>query len=88
MEALFFQEMVPPDRYHAFVQGGKPNQLLSVEIQGLERLTEYFVVIDCTLRFKMKNGELKETFLQDRWVHSGDKWYHVIRNPIIFPTAG
>jgi hypothetical protein len=88
LEALFFQEMVPAARYHAFVQGGKSNTLLAVEIQGLEHLSAYCVTIACVLRFKMKNGELKETFTKDRWVFSGEKWRHVLRNPVIFPAAG
>jgi hypothetical protein len=36
----------------------------------------------------MKNGEQKETFMKDRWVYSGKEWHHVIRNRIVFPTAG
>ena len=88
MEALFFREMIPAARYHAFVLGARANKLLTVEIQSLERLSEYCVVIDCVLRFTMKNGELKETFMKDRWVYSGEKWHHVIRNRIVFPTAG
>ena len=88
MEALFFQEMVPAARYHAFIQSGRSNKFLSVEVQGLERLSEYFVVIDCVLRFTMKSGERKETFIKDRWVYAGEKWHHVIRNPVIFPAAG
>ena len=87
MEALFFQEMIPAARYHGFIQRSKANRFLSVEIQGLERLSEYCVAINCVLRFTMKNGEMKETFTKDRWVYSGGKWHHVIRNRIIFPTA-
>lgn len=87
LEAPYFQEMVSEKLYHFYVKGAVENELIEIELRDLVQETEYFYVIHPLIRFKNAKGEKKESSLRDRWVNVGGQWYHVLRDPLIFPAA-
>jgi hypothetical protein len=87
LEAPYFQEMAGLPRYRLYVQNAQKNTLLGMDVRELNKETEWFVSIKCVARIKTQGGETKETFLLDRWVNAGGKWYHVIKDPLLFPAA-
>jgi hypothetical protein len=87
MEAPYFQEMVGMNRYRLFVQGTRKNQLIEMEIRGVERKTDHFYEIQCRPRFKTPEGEIKEIYMVDRWVDVDGTWFHVLKDSVVFPAA-
>jgi hypothetical protein len=86
VEAPYFQEMTGIARYRLYVQHAQKNMLLGIDVKGATKETERFVIIKCVARIKTQAGETNETFLLDRWVHAGARWYHVIKDPFMFPA--
>jgi hypothetical protein len=85
MEAPYFQEMANFKRYRTFMEGAK-DDLVEVELKDRIQVTERFVVIKCTIRLNTNSSEgIRNVSIADYWVYSGKKWYHVIRDSIVFP---
>jgi hypothetical protein len=87
LEAPYFQETAGLPRYRLYVQHAQKNTLLGMDVKELTKQTERFVSIKCVARIKTQAGETKESFLVDRWVYAGGKWYHVIKDPLLFPKV-
>jgi hypothetical protein len=84
LEAPFFQEMTSIGRYRVYVPKLRKD-VQSVEVRGLNRKTSHLVTIECLVRMRTAEGELRDVYLEDAWVSVREKWYHVIRDPIFFP---
>jgi hypothetical protein len=87
LEAPYFQEMVPIGRYKLRVEGARKNKLIEMEVSGVKKQTDQFFEIQCLSRFKAPGGDLKEVYLVDRWVNVDGTWFHVFRDPVVFPAA-
>ena len=86
MEAPYFREMVDKNKYEAFVNAYAPSELTGIEIWSIEPETDHLVMIRCEISYA-KNGKSEKFFIGDRWVRVGDKWYHIVHDPILFPSA-
>ena len=86
-EAPYFQEMVGAKRYGALLRGTLMNVLDEVEVRDLVRESEYLYEVHCAIRFTRPDGGKKQMFYRDLWVYAGDRWYHILRNPILFPRV-
>jgi hypothetical protein len=87
LEAPYFQEMVPIDRYKLLADGTRKNKLIEMEVDAVKKQTDQFFEIHCRSRFKAPDGSLKEAYLVDRWVDVDGTWFHVLRDPVVFPAA-
>lgn len=85
LEAPYFQEMVNLEKYHNYVKGAANNELIDVQVIDIKGKSEYLYEVPCRLKFKTPNGIVEENDKLDRWVKVDGKWYHVLRNKLIFP---
>lgn len=86
MEAPYFREMVQESKYMGFLEAYAGSELTGIGIYDIQRKTDHLVIIQCGISF-VKNGKKGEFFIGDRWVKVGNKWYHVLQDPILFPAA-
>ncbi len=86
-EAPFFREIVGRTRYENIIRAAK-NTLENLEILSIQRVNEYYYEIKITQRIRNAKGEAMELYIIDRWVYAGQNWYHVTREPFIFPGTG
>ena len=86
LEVTYFREMIPEQRYSGYIRGYLISELLGIEIWDLVKESDNFFTIRCAISFK-KGNEKKELFFDDHWVKVRGEWYHVIRNPVLFPAA-
>lgn len=87
MEAPYFQELVPFGKYRNYVKGTQRNTLQGIKIFEIRQITDSYAEISMRLQFEQEGGKQETSDRKDRWVKAGDTWYHVIRDPIIFPSA-
>ena len=87
MEAPYFREMTPEKKYRDFIKAHAGNQLLGIEIWSVLPETDQLLKIRCEIAYE-KGGEIKKFFEVDKWVRvQGGRWYHIIQDPILFPTS-
>lgn len=86
-EAPFFQEIVGRTRYENIIRAAAKNTLENLEILSIQRVNEYYYEIKITQRIRNAKGEALVLYIDDRWVYAGQIWYHVTREPFIFPGA-
>lgn len=86
-EAPFFQEIVGRTRYENIIRATSRNTLENLEITSIQRINEYYYEIKMMQRVRNTKGELLVLHIIDRWVYAGENWYHVTREPLIFPAA-
>lgn len=84
LEAPYFQTMANFDRYRGFVESVQ-DQLAEIEIRDRIYVTDRLVRIQCVIRLQGKNA-LKTVPILDQWVYTGGNWYHVWRDPLLFPN--
>jgi len=88
MEAPYVQEMVSLGRYRNYLRLYGKARLKAVHIYKVEPESEQYLCLDCRGFYELK-GEKKETRdFRDCWVRVNGKWYHVLKNPLIFPSLG
>jgi hypothetical protein len=87
LEAPYFREMVPIDRYKLLADGTRKNKLIAMEVLSVKKQTEHFFEIQCRIRFKAPDGSVKDPYIADKWVDVDGTWYHVLRDPMVFPAA-
>lgn len=86
-EAPFFREIVGRTRYEDIIRAAAKNTLENLEIISIQRVNEYYYEIKITQRIRNAKGEAMVLYIIDRWVYAGQNWYHVTREPLIFPGA-
>ncbi len=86
-EAPFFREIVGRTRYENIIRATAINTLENLEIISIQRVNEYYYEIKITQRIRNAKGEVLVLHIIDRWVYAGQNWYHVTREPLIFPAA-
>ncbi|MEI6260742.1 MAG: hypothetical protein WCR46_12655 [Deltaproteobacteria bacterium] len=74
-------------RYENIIRAAAKNTLESLEILSIQRVNEYYYEIKITQRIRNAKGEVLVLYIDDRWVYAGQIWYHVTREPLIFPGA-
>lgn len=58
-----------------------------VEVLSLEQKSPYFVEVPMWLVKKDAQGQTVRVGVKDRWVKVSGQWYHVLRDPIVFPGS-
>lgn len=85
LEAPYVQEMVSPGRYRNYLRLYGKARLKAVHIYAVEPESTQYLCLDCKGVYEL-NSEKEETRdFQDCWVKVNGKWYHVLKNPLIFP---
>jgi hypothetical protein len=84
MEAPYIQEMVSPDTYHDYIRLFSKVQLDEIHIYRMDSEEPFFVSLECRGVYQQKGKPETRDFL-DHWVRADGKWYHVIKNPLMFP---
>ncbi len=87
IEAPYLQEMIPFGQYRNYMRGAGRNTLKKIEVFDIVQRSENFVEISLNLHFEKESGEETTSGRRDRWVRAQDEWFHVIRDPLIFPAT-
>ena len=83
MENPYFREMVSLGKYRRYVQNATKNRLLKMEIREIERVSDYMVKVECAALIQSSDGKPEEVMMADRWIFVDQKWWHVIRDPLL-----
>ena len=86
MEAPYFREMVREKKYENFIKSHGGAEDVSIDIENISLETDNLANIHCEIS-QINNKEKKSYFLKDKWVQVQGKWYHVISDPILFPSV-
>ena len=86
MEAPYFKELTSEKKYDAYIESYTGGELTGIEIWNIERETNNLVIIRCEITYE-KNAKSAKFFIGDRWVKVRNKWYHIVHDPILFPSA-
>jgi len=86
-EAPYVQEMISESSYRLYMKLLYKSELQGVEVLGVSCEQPYLCCIDCRLTF-LSHGKSVSRELRDCWVRVQSKWYHVFKNPIVFPQLG
>jgi len=84
MEAPYVQEMVALGMYHNYIRLFSKARPKAIHIYRMESEETFFVTLDCRAVYQV-NGNEKTRDFQDRWVSVEGKWYHVLKNRLMFP---
>lgn len=70
-------------RFHSRLGGRK---LQKITVSGIDKEHQYLYTVICKLHLQ---GEIESQIvhLKDYWVQVDKEWYHVGKNPIIFPSS-
>lgn len=85
MEAPYIQYVVVPEKYEIYAKGMKDLRLDKIEIHSVNKITENMVIISMRLIFVDSSGKNKFNSRRDRWLLIDNEWFHVVRNPLVFP---
>lgn len=86
-EAPFFQEIVEREWYENIIGAAVKNTLVKLDVQSIQQMNEYFYEINMEQVITNQKKENIVLYITDRWVYAGNRWYHVIRDPNLFPAA-
>jgi hypothetical protein len=86
-EAPYFQAIVTRAKYENIVKTTHLNRIDKVVVRSMQKVTDHYYEIQITLNLITSNNEKKDVMFTDRWVYAGDKWYHVMRDMLLFPKA-
>jgi hypothetical protein len=84
MEAPHLQFMGSEKAYERFHSRSIGQILTKITVYGVDREHENLYKIRCEIHLS-RFGEEKGAHIVDRWVKVQDEWYHVEKNPLIFP---
>lgn len=87
IEAPYFQEMVDEQRYNVYIGSAYMNIPTEIRLQRMTKETDNLRNIDFVLQLKLTNGEIQDVFFTDTWLKVRGKWYHVLKDPLVFPAA-
>jgi hypothetical protein len=88
LEAPHFQVMAIYERYQAYLKKFPRAQILRMEIASFVQATEHLYEIPVNIVFQDTDGLEQTMSTRDRWVYVEGKWYHVLRDPLVFPRIG
>ncbi len=88
LEAPHFQEMVPLERYRNFMQHLPRGSIQEIEIVHSVQVTKYLFEMSMRIRYIGADDQQRSFSLRDRWVQVHGMWYHLLRDPLIFPQLG
>ncbi len=86
-EAPYIQEMISEKSYALYMKLLYKSELQGVEVLGVTCEQPFLCCIDCRLTF-LSHGKTVSRNLRDCWVRVQSKWYHVFKNPLIYPQLG
>ncbi len=86
MEAPYFREMAPAKKYENIIKAHGGAKESNIDIAQILQETDNLAVVHCEVTQKINDAK-KSYFLRDRWVLVQEKWYHVIADPILFPSV-
>ncbi|MFH0994558.1 MAG: hypothetical protein V1844_03555 [Pseudomonadota bacterium] len=84
MESPHFREVVIFDKYKNYVRHAVKNKLVSMEIHQIQKESDFMITIDCLAKIQIGDGRIVDVSMMDRWVLTSGKWYHLIKDPLIF----
>lgn len=87
MESPYFQEMVDEQKYNVYIGSAYLNIPTEIRLQRMTKETDNLRNIDFVLQLKLTNGEIQDVFFTDTWLKVREKWYHVLKDPLVFPAA-
>lgn len=88
LEAPYVQEMVAPGRYRNYLRLYGKGRLKEVQIYALHAETAYSICLDCRGVYQPEGKKEETRDFQDCWVKVNETWYHVLKNPLLFPRLG
>lgn len=86
MEAPHFQFMASRQRYNNYVSSGKSQLPVHIHILEISSLGDYLYRIQVRIDFS-RGLKDHSVIINDQWVNVQDNWYHIIRDPLIFPFS-
>jgi len=87
METPYFQEMVDEERYNVYIGSAWQNEPIEISFQKITKDADNLYSFVFTLKLKLVKGEIHEVSMSDQWVKVRGKWYHVLRDMLVFPAA-
>jgi hypothetical protein len=81
MEAPYIQEVAPMPIYRTIAASEKVaiERLALLDIQWEN---DAYYTVGMNLHFARRDGIPSHVYVGDRWVKAGNRWYHVIKDPI------
>jgi len=86
-EAPYVREILGKDAYVLYQNLFMKADLQEVEVLGVTCERSFLCCVDCRLTYVV-DGKKEVHERRDRWVQVGDRWYHVLKNPMLFPQLG
>ncbi len=86
-EAPHFRYLHPQDRYGAYWSVATKLPLERVEVFSIQQKAPFFVEVPMYLVKKDVNGHPVKVGMKDRWIKVSGQWYHLLRDPIVFPGS-
>ena len=87
METPYFQEMIDEERYNVYISGTSQNEPLEIGFHKITKDADSLYTLVFNLKLKSASGEIREINLTDQWVKVRGKWYHILRDMLIFPAV-
>jgi len=88
LEAPYVQEMVSPGRYRNYLRLYGKGRLKAVNIYAVHAETAHSLCLDCRGLYQPEGKKEETRDFQDCWVEVNGKWYHALKNPLLFPRLG
>lgn len=82
MEAPYLQEIVPIAIYRSYVDNRK-RKISGIRLIRLDSEISGAWIASIELIYGDEHKGSDGVFLKDRWVQVGNRWYHVIRDPVM-----
>ena len=87
LEAPHIQFVTDEKRYKAFVKWfAKGVEKVNIEPYRVKCEKPFYCCIDMKMHFVVKDQKRKDFEGHDCWVKVGEKWWHLIRNPLLGPV--
>lgn len=83
-ESPYVQEMVEVGHYRNYKNLVTPGDLQEVKVLGMSCEQPFLCCLDCRMTYSVGNEKV-ERELRDCWVLVSGDWYHVFKNPLLFP---
>ncbi len=86
LEAPHFRAMIHPTRYRIYAKGFFRSKFSELVVRDLIKTGDYLYEFDLGLRFRTSKGEEKLSWFKEQWVDVDGRWYHILKDRIIFPA--
>ncbi len=86
-EAPYVREILGKDAYGLYQNLFMKADLQEVEVLDVTCEQPFLCCIDCRMTYAAKGGQ-KVHERRDCWVLVEGSWYHVLKNPMLFPQLG